>query len=181
MFRRSVALACLLGAAGPAAGPRTVDDPSRCPGACESPIRYRLDPSFDDDERTLIVQAMGVWEAGTRGRACFAPGGSDLYIERVESAEALKPMDGDWARHVALTKGNHVWIVEAAVPDPGAFRALVVHEVGHYLGLGHVEDTPLTYMHSAIADTPEELRDDPALPERDRRDFCAEHGCTCAK
>lgn len=181
MFWRSFALACLLGFAGPTASPEPVDDPSQCPGACEAPVRYEIDPTFDPDERALILQAMHLWERGTRGRVCFSPGGGDLVVVRLERAEALQPMDPDWARHVALTKGNHVWIVEASVPEAGGFRALVAHEIGHYLGLGHVEDTPLTFMHSAIGDTPEELRENPSLPERDCRDFCAAHTCTCIR
>jgi hypothetical protein len=180
VYWRPAALACLLGSALPAAPPQLVEDPSDCAGICEEPVHYTLDPSFDPDERALIEQGMHVWQRGTGDRVCFAPGGQDLVVERLERAEDLSPWDPDWARHVALTKGGHVWIVEPAVSEPGAFRALVVHEVGHYLGLGHVEDTTMTYMHSAIGDTPEELRDEARLPERDRRDFCAEHGCTCA-
>jgi hypothetical protein len=179
---RSAALAFLLGSVGPTAVPATVvADPSDCPGACAQPVRYKVDPAFDAEERALIVQALDVWQRGTGGRACFVPGGEDLFVERLERAQELEPWDPDWARHVALAKGGHVWIVNAAVPEAGAFRALVVHEIGHTLGLGHVEDTPLTYMHSAIGDTPAELRDTARLPERDRLDYCAEHVCTCAR
>jgi hypothetical protein len=123
---------------------------------------------------------MRVWERGTGGRVCFEPGGRDLVLEKVANAEQLKPLDPDWAKHVALTEGGHIWLVQSGVSDPGGFRALVVHELGHHLGLGHVEDTPLTYMHSSIADTPEELRLHGRLPERDARDFCATQRCTCA-
>jgi hypothetical protein len=179
VFWRFFALLCVLGFAGAGAS-RPVDEPGDCPGACVDPIDYTLDPRFDADERALIEQAMHVWERGTGQRVCFAPGGRDLVFEKVESAEELQPWDPDWSQHVALTKGGHVWIVESGVSDPGAFRALVIHEIGHHLGLGHVEDTPLTYMHSSVNDTPEELRVRAHLPERDGREFCAVRRCTCA-
>ena len=179
VFWRIVALAFVLGSAGPGAQD-PVDDPDQCPGSCERPIAYTLDAAFDADERALVEQAMRVWERGTGGRVCFAPGGRDLVVEKLDRSEDLQPWDPDWPLHVALTKGGHIWIVEPRVSEPGEFRALAVHEIGHHLGLAHVEDTPLTYMHSSINDTPAELRDHARLPERDRRDFCVAHRCTCA-
>jgi hypothetical protein len=144
------------------------------------PVRYTLDAAFDADDRSLIEQAMRVWERGTGGRVCFSPGGRDLVVEEVERAEDLGPWDPDWARHVAFTKGGHVWIVHTSVSDPDKLRALGVHEIGHYLGLTHVDDTAFTFMHRSIDDIPEGLREHARLPERDRLDFCKAHSCTCA-
>jgi len=176
---RLVAFGCVLGSAGAGAS-QAITDPEDCPGVCAQPIDYTIDSDFDADERGLIEQAMRVWQRGTGGRVCFEPGGRDLVIEKLDRCEQLLPLDPDWSKHVALTEHGHIWLVEPSVSDPGEFRALVVHEIGHHLGLGHVEDTPLTYMHSSIADTPEELREHARLPERDARDFCAAHRCTCA-
>jgi hypothetical protein len=176
---RIFALVCILGSAGAGAS-HAVEDPGECPGVCERPVDYTIDSAFDPDERALIEQAMHVWQRGTGGRVCFEPGGRDLVVEKLERAEQLQPWDADWSKHVALTKGGHIWLVEPSVSDPGEFRALVVHEIGHHLGLGHVEDTDLTYMHSSIGDTPDELRKHARLPERDSRDYCAAHRCTCA-
>jgi hypothetical protein len=176
---RLAALALVLGTAGAGAS-QSVRDPEECPGVCAHPVDYAVDPGFDDGERALIEQAMRTWQRGTGGRVCFEPGGHDLVIERLDRPEQLAPHDSDWAKHVALTEGDHIWLVEPSVSDPGVFRALVVHELGHYLGMGHVEDTPLTYMHSTITDTPAELLERAHLPERDALDFCAVHRCTCA-
>jgi hypothetical protein len=139
-----------------------------------------LDPQFNADERVLIEQAMRVWEHGTGGRACFTPGGHDLVIDKLDRADELQPWDPDWSRHVALTKGGRIWIVATRVDNPGEYRALVVHELGHRLGIGHIEDTAATYMHSTINDTPQQLWDNALLPERDAQAFCEVHRCTCA-
>jgi hypothetical protein len=179
VFRRIIALACLLGSVRPGAG-KVVADPGECPGVCERPISYTLDAGFDPDQRALVEQAMHVWERGTGGRVCFAQGGRDLVIQKVGRPEDLEPWDADWSQHIALSKAGHIWIVDDSVSDAGTFRALLMHEIGHHLGLGHVEDTPMSYMHSRVNDTPEELRVHPRLPERDGRDFCAEHRCICA-
>jgi len=157
-----------------------VGDPDVCAGECERPIAYSLDPQFDGAERAAIEQAMGVWERGTGGRVCFAPGGRDLVIEKLDRPDQLQPWDPEWPRHVALTKGGRIWIVAARIDDPGEYRALVVHELGHHLGIGHIEDTPMTYMHSTINDTPQDLWKNPRLPERDARAYCSVHRCTCS-
>jgi hypothetical protein len=163
-----------------AGGSDVVRDPGACPGECERPIAYSLDPQFNQDEQVLIEQAMHVWERGTGGRVCFAPGGRDVVIEKLDRSDELQPWDPDWPRHVALTKGARIWIVATRVDDPGEYRALVVHELGHRLGIGHIEDTTTTYMHSTINDTPPELWKHALLPERDARAYCEVHRCTCA-
>jgi hypothetical protein len=157
-----------------------VRDPGACPGECDRPIAYSIDPQFNADEHALIEQAMRVWEHGTGGRVCFAPGGRDVVIEKLDRSDELQPWDPDWPRHVALTKGGRIWIVATRVDDPGEYRALVVHELGHRLGIGHIEDTASTYMHSTINDTPQELWTHAQLPERDARAFCEVHRCTCS-
>jgi hypothetical protein len=177
-FRRTFAVACLLGTVG-VNGSEAVRDPRACPGACERAIAYTLDPRFNVDERALIDQAMRVWERGTGGRVCFRQGGRDVVIEKLDRADELQPWDPDWPRHVALTRGGRIWIVATRIDDPGEYRALVVHELGHELGIGHIEDTAMTYMHGTINDTPEVLWKQARLPERDARAFCQVHRCTC--
>ncbi len=172
-------MACLVGSLGTGAAD-VVRDPDVCPGECDKPITYSLDPQFNGDERSLIEEGMRVWERGTGGRVCFAPGGHDLVIERLERSDELEPWDPDWPRHVALTKGGRIWIVATRLDEPGEYRALVVHELGHHLGIGHIEDTPATYMHSTINDTPAELWAHPSLPKRDARAFCEVRRCTCS-
>jgi hypothetical protein len=179
VFRRAIAVACLLGTAGAGASD-AVRDPDICPGECDKTIRYSLDPQFAEDERVLIEEGMRVWEKGSGGRVCFAPGGRQLVIAKLDRSDDLEPWDPDWRKHVALTKGGRIWIVANRIDDPGEYRALVVHELGHHLGIGHIEDTPATYMHSTINDTPQELWRAAPLPKRDGRAFCQVHRCTCS-
>lgn len=179
MFWRVAALAVLFASTGPPAA-QTVDDPGECPGACTRAVGYTLDTALDTDDRGLIEQAMHVWERGTGGRVCFTPGGYDLVVEEVERAEDLSRWDPEWPHHVGFNKGSHVWIVHTSVSDPDKLRALAVHEIGHYLGLTHADDTALTFMHRSIDDIPQGLREHARLPERDRLDFCKAQRCTCA-
>jgi hypothetical protein len=162
-----------------AGAPEAVSDPRECPGRAEVNVAYTIDPQFSDEEQALIAEAMRVWEEGTGGRVRFAPGGRDLVLEKLERAAELQPWDSEWTNHVALTKGGRIWIVASLVPDPGEYRALVVHELGHHLGIGHIEDTPATYMHSTINDTPTELWKHALLTARDAAAFCEAHRCTC--
>jgi hypothetical protein len=179
VLRRVLAIVFLIGSPG-AGSSETVRDPTACAGECQRPIAYTLDPQFDADERGIIGEAMRVWERGTEGRVCFSPGGQDLVIEKLDRSDQLQPWDPAWPQHVALTKGGRIWIVAARIDDVGEYRALIVHELGHYLGIGHIEDTPLTYMHTTINDTPMDLWRNARLPERDAREFCQVHRCTCA-
>jgi hypothetical protein len=175
---RPFTIAFLLGSLGAGAG-ETVSDANACPAPCENAVAYNLDPSFNADEQQLIAEGARVWEAGTGGRVCFVEGGDDLTFIRLERQSDLEPYDPDWPRHVALNKGNRIWIVAAEVDDPGEYRALVIHEIGHYLGLGHIEDTAATYMHGTINDTPRSMWKHASLPERDRRAYCTAHKCVC--
>jgi hypothetical protein len=179
VFRHILAIACLFGSLGAGTG-ETVYDPGACDGRCERSIAYTLDPQFNADERRVIDEAMRVWERGSGARVCFAPGGDDLVIEKLDRSEQLRAFDPDWPQHVALTRGGRIWIVAARIDDEGEYRGLIVHELGHYLGIGHIEDTAQTYMHSTINDTPVDLWKHARLPPRDGRAFCEVRRCTCA-
>lgn len=178
MFRRALTIACLVGTLGSGSS-ETVRDAGACAGRCEKTIEYTLDPQFNADERRVIDEAMRIWEQGSGGRVRFEPGGQDLVIEKLDRSDQLQPWDPDWPQHVALTKGGRIWIVAARIDDADEYRALIVHELGHHIGIGHIEDTAMTYMHSTINDTPIELWRHPRLPGRDARAFCEVHRCTC--
>jgi hypothetical protein len=179
VFRHILAIACLFGSLGAGAG-ETVYDPSACEGTTDHPVAYTLDARFNPDERRVIFEAMQVWERGSGGRVTFVEGGDDVVLEKLDRSDQLQPFDPDWPQHVALTRGGRIWIVAARIDDEGEYRALIVHELGHYLGIGHIEDTPMTYMHSTINDTPGDLWKHARLPPRDGRAFCEVRKCICA-
>jgi hypothetical protein len=143
-------------------------------------VGYTLDPRFSPDERLVIAEAARVWERGSGGRVCFREGGGDLRFIRLAEQRELEVEDPDWQRHVALCKAGKIWLVPSKVDDRSEYVALVIHELGHHLGLAHIEDTATTYMHSTINDTPASLRLSPQIPVRDRREFCKVHRCTCS-
>jgi hypothetical protein len=176
---RPLFFAFLLGSAGAGLGAK-VDDTAACPGSCELEVGYSLDPRFAADERLVIAEAARTWERGSGGRVCFREGGDDVRFIRLNEQRDLEPEDPDWQRHVALCKTGRIWLVPSKVDDRSEYVALVIHELGHHLGLAHIEDAPMTYMHSTINDTPMSLRATPQIPERDRREFCKVHRCTCS-
>jgi hypothetical protein len=176
---RSFSIVLLLGTLGAGSGP-SVSDATACPGACEVHVGYEVDPAFSEQEQQHIADAAAVWERGSGGRVCFQKGGHDLRFIRLEHQRDLSPFDDEWQNHVALNKSGRIWIVPSKVDEPGEYVALVIHEIGHHLGLNHIEDTSATYMHSTINDTPRFLWKRPSLPERDRAEYCSVRGCICA-
>jgi hypothetical protein len=176
---RLLCVAFVLGTVGAGAS-TSVPDPLNCPGRCETRIRYDIDSRFSADERAIIEEAAGAWERGSGGRVCFSPGGHDLDFVRVAEQRDLAPEDPDWHHHIALCKSGRIWIVPSKIDERGEYVALVVHEIGHHLGLGHIEDKTDTYMHGTINDTPRALFTDVRIPARDRRELCAVRGCVCA-
>jgi hypothetical protein len=176
---RPLAVIFVLATTGAGAGPK-VPDAAECPGRCDTRIGYDVDPAFSEAERAILSEGMAAWEQGSGGRVCFQPGGHDVEFIRLEHQADLAPQDTDWAHHVALTKGNRIWLVPSKVDERGEYVALVIHELGHRLGLPHIEDSRDTYMHSTINDTPRELWQKAEIPARDRREFCAVRMCACA-
>jgi hypothetical protein len=175
---RSFLVVMVMGSAGAAPGTR-VPDSADCPGVCEVHVGYSVDPSFSDEERGVIADAARAWERGSNGRVCFYAGGRDLSFVRVEEPRDLAPEDPDWAKHVALCKAGRIWFVASRVDDRDEYVALAIHEIGHFLGLSHIEDTTETFMHSTISETPDNLRAAGEIPERDRRELCRVRACVC--
>jgi hypothetical protein len=155
-----------------------------CPGRCDAKVHYVVDDEFNDDEQEVIAEAAAAWERGSGGRVCFsrtsAKETADLQFIRLAQQSDLEPQDPEWRHHVALCKGSKIWIVPSKIDERGEYVALVIHEIGHHLGLPHIEDAKDTYMHSTINDTPRELWTTPQIPERDRHEYCAVRSCFCA-
>ena len=175
---RWFAVALVMGSAGAGLGAK-VPDSAACAGQCELRVGYRVDPMFSDDERMVIAEAARAWERGSNGRVCFYEGGHDLSFYRINDPRDLEPEDPDWAKHVALCKAGRIWFVAPRVDDREEYVALAIHEIGHFIGLSHIEDTKTTFMHSTISETPLPLRASGEIPERDRREFCKVRGCVC--
>lgn len=168
----SLALALLAGAC---VSPR-VPDGALCPGHCEKPVKFRIDPAFNGAEADAIREAMGGWASATGGRACFREGGTDLIVVRAATRLDLRPFDDGWHGHAGLYRQGIAWIVADELTRDQVVD-VAAHEIGHHLGLGHVTDTRTTIMHptdGARAPTGQ-------LAARDREEYCTVHGCSCTR
>jgi hypothetical protein len=99
-----------------------------------------IDPTFTEAERADIYAAIDAWEQSTpRWRAAVGP--HVVHLRRV----AVLP-DNWWGATTRSTRT--VRLLPSVVAGP-LFRRLIVHELGHVAGLGHVPDdvTYATVMH----------------------------------
>jgi astacin (peptidase family M12A) len=93
-------------------------------------IPYTIDPAIESDQRTEIREAIGVWNAALRPRL-----GRDAWITRTAETTFVtftRHQAGDCRAEVGNRRRQQfVWL------SPGCERGLIMHEMGHTMGLWH--------------------------------------------
>lgn len=135
--------------------------------------QYYLDSSVKDYDN-VIVQAMTAWATGTGGRVkwerVYNPTNLAILTFEAFGDDDLESVD---AKNDALTLGlfnpgtNEIRIATRRIKSGRMFRAVLVHELGHALGLIHNNHSVLTWMRPSVEQIPEELVNTPFIPAPD--------------
>lgn len=181
--RLVTALACAIAAAIPAAG-------------CVEPLprEIMIDDRFSADEEQMILAAIAEWNrVGLeylglkeiliyRGRFVDQDGFDELDLE---DGRSVMYRGGDDRYYRFLSYYNEpgrtllgygtfadMLLFTFNLDTPEKFQHVALHEMGHFLGLGHVPDDVDAVMYELTFDNPP-LR----LNRTDIQDFCLVFGC----
>ena len=146
-----------------------------CGGPVDFPVALAIDPAFSDYEVCLIHEATTRWEAATAARFYFpttwdpmsqVPRPTFIYRDGQEERDA-----GGYCEQLG---GGDIWIkatrLYAHWPEPvqfaNGFVTIVMHELGHHMGLEH-------QVAPAVMETPSGF---PCVRAADLRAFEALYG-----
>lgn len=160
-----------------------------------------VDPSFEARHQKVIYKEMVEWSTATNGTVEWnlhdfqvdavldynGPACRDVLIvmkaystlEIIRKIEESRPStEGQYA--VAYTMKTCQFsamlvIMDRIEGDEAQFRIIVAHELGHFLGLPHIEQPRKSIMTPLIEDAA------PCITALDTAAFCENHGCTASK
>lgn len=158
-----------------------IHDPSPPPESLEYRMSaaFVIDENFTEEQKLRMVSAITHWSYASGYRfdpsVTFSPVVNNQN-EGIIAATSFHPTIQQFEKDNPAYKGNlaglqmgrTIWMVTDRLLDPQRFENVALHEVGHYLGLGHSLDPVDVMAPNAAGD---------CVSYEDINIFCSRWGC----
>lgn len=116
---------------------------------------YSVDPDFSPDEQSLASKAVTEWDEVTSPRICLRVSSAGTRIRPVVDESEMSAMDAaakipDGARVIGWWDGKNIKVALPRIHDRRVVYSVVLHEVGHSLGLPHYFGEGASHMRPSV-------------------------------